>query len=726
MLCKIAWSNVRRAGRDYLVYFVTLTLAVMVFYAFNTITVQADFIANDARDLVRMLGGILSGLTVFLAAVMGFLMVYANNFIMKRRKREFGLYQILGMSRGQVSRVMVLETTFVSAAAAVAGLVLGMGLSQLMVFFTGAIFQSQIENFSFFVSPFAVGVTLACLLVVYVVSLVFNLRVVRRSKLIDLFGAERQGEQVKTGRPLVGAVLFLAGVALIAVSYARLLRDGLPYDGSDEATGAFLITTGMVILGTLLFFFGLSGFLLKALQGARGFYYRGLNMFTLRQLNAKVNTVSLSMAVIAMILFLAITSVTGGMSIASSMVENIELHTPADFSQTIVYFSTSTSSGVKAWAGGAETAVATEPVDVAQVMHDLARDADGRPLDYSRVSDDMVQVDTYDSLLPGADKPIVSLYDLVAATGDELPKGIETGGAEKLGLSVMRASDYNRLMAFYGLSQADLGADGYLITCDMGDTLGSIFDHALGQGLELTIGGTAFHPVIDKTDPAAGPQAVSSMGSNSGTVVLPDAVVDELGLPLYNSTLIGNFKEGVTAEEAEDYLSGSSLGSFDALVTDASGQVVGTIGSEATRTGMYESVNSMMGLISYMAIYIGFVLVVACAAILTIQQLSSVSDGSTSYRILSELGTSEPEIAHSVLKQQAIFFAFPLLMGIAHAVVALKVIIDLVQLFGGISIGSTVGLAVAIFGLAYGGYFAVTYLMSRGIVHDAIRVRKAL
>ena len=726
MLCKIAWSNVRRAGRDYLVYFVTLMLAVMVFYAFNTITVQADFIASDTRELVRMLGGILSGLTVFLAAVMGFLMVYANNYIMKRRKREFGLYQILGMSRGQVSRVMVLETTFVSAGAAVAGLILGMGLSQLMVFFTGAIFQSQIENFSFFVSPFAVGITLACLLVVYLVSLVFNLRVVRRSKLIDLFGAERRGEQVKTGHPLVAAVVFIAGVALIAVSYARLWRDGLPYSGTTEETEAFLITTAMVIVGTLLFFFGLSGFLLKALQGVRGFYYRGLNMFTLRQLNAKVNTVSLSMAVIAMILFLAITSVTGGMSIASSMVENIELHTPADFSQTIVYFSTSTSAGVKAWAGGAETAVATEPIDVARVMSALATDADGQPVDFSRVSDDMVQVDTYDSMLPGADKPVVSLRDLVAVTGDELPKSIDMGSAEALGLAIMRESDYNALMAFYGKEQANLGEDGYLLTCDMGDTLGDIYNHALGQGVELDIAGRSFHPVIDELDLSAGPQAVSNMGSNTGTIVLPDEVVDELGCPLYNSTLIGNYAAGVTAEEGQEYLDGVSLESYDALVMNDAGQAIGTIGSRATRATMYETVSSMMGLISYMAIYIGFVLVVACAAILTIQQLSSVSDGSTSYRILSELGTSEGEIAHSVLKQQAIFFAFPLLMGIAHAIIALKVIIDLVQLFGGISIGSTVGLAVVIFGLAYGGYFAVTYLMSRGIVHDAIRVRKTL
>ena len=94
-------------------------------------------------------------------------------------------------------------------------------------------------------------------------------------------------------------------------------------------------------------------------------------------------------------------------------------------------------------------------------------------------------------------------------------------------------------------------------------------------------------------------------------------------------------------------------------------------------------------------------------------------------RILSELGTSRHEIMRSVLVQQAIFFVFPLVMGVAHSLVALQVVIEIVALFGGMSIGGTVGMTCSIFLLCYGGYFLVTYLMSKGIVSDAIRVRHA-
>ena len=198
MLFKLAWGNVRRAGRDYLVYLLTLTLAVTVFYAFNTISIQVDIagVAEQSAGLGETLGSIISGLTLFLAFVMGFLMVYANNFIMKRRKKEFGLYQVLGMSRGQVARVMALETVFVSAAALAFGIVLGVALSQVMVFFTASLFKTQIADFHFFFSPTALLMTVACLAAIFAVTLVFNLRVVARARIIDLMSAGRQNETI--------------------------------------------------------------------------------------------------------------------------------------------------------------------------------------------------------------------------------------------------------------------------------------------------------------------------------------------------------------------------------------------------------------------------------------------------------------------------------------------------------------------------------------------------
>ncbi|MBS5499781.1 MAG: ABC transporter permease [Collinsella stercoris] len=727
MLCKLAWGNVRRAGKDYLVYLLTLTLAVTVFYAFNTISVQADLVLEE-EGMPELLGTVMSGLTMFLAVVMGFLMVYANNFIMKRRKKEFGLYQVLGMSRGQVSRVMAMETAIVSGGALALGIVLGVGFSQIMTFFTASLFKTQIRDFHFFFSVPAFLITVGCLVAIFLVTLVFNLGVVRRAKIIDLMSAGRKNEAIKTRNPIVSAAIFILGTVLIGIAYFRLLRDGLPVDSApseiDAAMNQFMLTTGIVVAGTILFFFGLSGFLLKALQGARSLYWHGLNMFTVRQLSAKVNTVSFSMAIISMILFLAITSVTGGMSIASVMNTSVERSTIADYSRVVMYLGENVVND-PTHTGDVPMRLATEPVDIMELSRSNVIDkgtSEERPFDLAGILGSHVQVETYDSRPIGTELPLVSLNDLAAAVDMSMPKGTNSSNASMMGLMVMRESDYNRYLDFRGKEHVDLGDDGYLITSDMGESVNKIYNADMCEGVEVELGGRTLRPVADHVDEAASSFFNSSMGSNSGTIVVPDELVDASGLPLYASYFLGDYREGLTYDETEGYVRQDR--SWDKIL-NADGSESAIWGMEATRAQRYESTNSMNGLISYLAIYIGFVLVVACAAILTIQQLSGVADSGKNCRILSELGTSNREIMRSVLVQQAIFFVFPLLMGVAHSFVALQVVIEIVALFGGMSIGGTVGVTCGIFLLCYGGYFAVTYIMSKGIVQDSIRLRHA-
>ena len=727
MLCKLAWGNVRRAGKDYLVYLLTLTLAVTVFYAFNTISVQADLVLEE-EGMPELLGTVMSGLTMFLAVVMGFLMVYANNFIMKRRKKEFGLYQVLGMSRGQVSRVMAMETAIVSGGALALGIVLGVGFSQVMTFFTASLFKTQIRDFHFFFSVPAFLITVGCLVAIFLVTLVFNLGVVRRAKVIDLMSAGRKNEAIKTRNPIVSAAIFILGTVLIGIAYFRLLRDGLPVDSApseiDAAMNQFMLTTGIVVAGTILFFFGLSGFLLKALQGARSLYWHGLNMFTVRQLSAKVNTVSFSMAIISMILFLAITSVTGGMSIASVMNTSVERSTIADYSRVVMYLGENVVND-PTYTGDVPMRLATEPVDIMELSRSNVIDkgtSEERPFDLAGILGSHVQVEIYDSRPIGTELPLVSLNDLAAAVDMPMPKGTNSSNASMMGLMVMKESDYNRYLDFRGKEHVDLGDDGYLITSDMGESVNKIYNADMREGVEVELGGRTLRPVADHVDEAASSFFNSSMGSNSGTIVVPDELVDASGLPLYASYFLGDYREGLTYDETEGYVRQDR--SWDKIL-NADGSESAIWGMEATRAQSYESTNSMNGLISYLAIYIGFVLVVACAAILTIQQLSGVADSGKNCRILSELGTSNREIMRSVLVQQTIFFVFPLLMGVAHSLVALRVVIDVVALFGGMSIGGTVGVTCAIFLLCYGGYFVVTYFMSKGIVQDSIRLRHA-
>lgn len=737
MLCKLAWGNVRRAGRDYLVYLLTLTLGVTVFYAFNTISMQVDIAGIDEEGLAQVMGSMLGDLTYFLAGVMAFLMVYANNFIMKRRKKEFGLYQVLGMGRGRVATIMALETVIVSVVAFVAGIVLGVGLSQLMTFFTASLFKTQIANFHFFFSMHAFNLTLACMLVMFVLTLLLNLRAVRRTKLIELMGAERRNETIKTRNPWIAIAIFAVGVVLVGVAYYRLLRDGFPLTATDsklqEAMNQFGITTAMVTVGTFALFWGLSGMLIKLLQSLRGVYWRGLNMFTVRQLAAKVNTVCFSMGVIAMILFLAITSVTCGMSIASVMNENLERYNPADMSQTYVYYTPDTLDYYKEYVNPSEAdrmVLADSTVDLYSAWHgdpwhgdrkDKSADNNdetGKKVNIADVAGEHVQIDSYLSYPLGGSGPSVVAGEMCKAMGEKLPKALEGSNADDMGLFVTPASQYNKLRQMMGEEPVSIGRDQYLLTCDMGGELGDLYTKYMAGGHTLTLGGHELKPATDKSDEDTAAIANSALGSNPGTVVVADELLSQLNLQPFSSNLLVNYKQGMDVTKADESIKYTML---DYLLVD--GKEPGGWGVFMTRSEIYTQAAQMNGMISYLAIYIGFVLVVACAAILSIQQLSNVADGSRSYRVLAQIGCDDCQIRHSVMAQQAVFFLFPLAVGLAHSFVALKVIIELVSTFGNMSIGGTVGLTCAIFLAAYGGYFLVTYLMSAGMVQAAIATR---
>lgn len=733
MLCKLAWGNVRRAGRDYLVYLLTLTLGVTVFYAFNTISMQVDIAGIDEKGLAQVMGSMLGDLTYFLAGVMAFLMVYANNFIMKRRKKEFGLYQVLGMGRGRVATIMALETVIVSVVAFVAGIVLGVGLSQLMTFFTASLFKTQIANFHFFFSVHAFNLTLACMLVMFVLTLLLNLRAVRRTKLIELMGAERRNESIKTRNPWIAIAIFVVGAVLVGVAYYRLLRDGFPLTATDsklqEAMNQFGITTAMVTVGTFALFWGLSGMLIKLLQSLRGVYWRGLNMFTVRQLAAKVNTVCFSMGVIAMLLFLAITSVTCGMSIANVMNENLERYNPVDVSQTYVYYTPDTLDYYKGYKGYVNPSeadrmvLADTTVDLYPAWHGKGKSADnndetGKKVDIADVAGEHVQIDSYLSYPFGGSNPSVTPSEMCKTMGEKLPKAFGGSNADTMGLFVTPASQYNKLRQMMGEEPVSIGRDQYLLTCDMGGELVELYTKYMADGHALTLGGHTLKPATDKSDEDTAAIANSAMGSNPGTVVVADELLSQLNLQPYSSSLLVNYKQGMDTTEADESIKYTLL---DNLLVD--GKEPGVWGTFITRSEMYTQAAQMNGLISYLAIYIGFVLVVACAAILSIQQLSNVADGSRSYRVLAQIGCDDRQIRHSVMAQQAVFFLFPLAVGLAHSFVALKVIIELVSILGNMSIGGTVGLTCAIFLAAYGGYFLVTYLMSAGMVQAAIATR---
>ena len=697
MFFKLALGNVRKSIRDYAVYFVTLALGVAVFYAFNTISDQADFLSSNSSEVIKAISGIMTGTTVFLAFVLGFLMVYANNYLVKRRKRELGLYQLLGMTRGQVSRVLVLETLMASAVAFVAGIAIGLLLSQLLVFMTAALLHDRVQNFAFRFSPEAMGLTLACFGIIFLVMLAFNLRTLRKVRLVDLMGAERRNESVRLRSLPLTLALFVAGVGLVIAAYVRLSHDGLPVTGPAALPG-FMITTLMVIVGTFLFFFSLSGIMLRVAQRFHGAYYHGLNMFTVRQLSAKINTVAFSTGLISIILFLAITSVTSGLSICAMLNQNTDKAAPYDASFAVYYESAQQASD------GENVGIATHPVDIAAQLKD-------KGYDLAPITGKSFTASSYEvSSVPGTSS--MSLSDFLSASGDTVPSTYQSSDVAMLGLFIMSVSDYNSVRALNGLDPVSVGSDGYLITCDMPDLEG-VYSDALAKGKTVVVGGRTLTPAQSSaiSDTSAKSENSSVVTSNPGTVIVPDDLL--AGCAPYRTYLgISYSGDEKVGDDLVRTISQNHIGTFT-----EDGKEVAYFTMPSSRTDELNASLGMTGIVSYLSIYIGFVLVISCAAILAIQQLSEASDSASRYRLLSEIGCPRRLSNRSLFVQTLVYFLAPLLVAVAHSLVAMGSVVSVVRLFGSLDLTSTAITTAAMFLVVYGAYFLVTYSVAKGVVN---------
>lgn len=690
MLFKIALGNVRKSVRDYAVYFVTLVLGVCVFYAFNTIANQAGFLSKDMREMVKSIGILIRYVTVFLACVLGFLMVYANNYLVRRRKRELGLYQLLGCTRGQVSLILFFETIAASALSFLVGLGLGVLLSQLLVFVTAALFNDCVTNFSFMFSTDAALFTLFCFLLIFAVTLLFNLRALRKVKLIDLMGAHRQNESSRVRSLPASIVLGVIGIGLIGWSYVRLIHDGLPVGGGDEMP-AFGVTTLMVTVGTVALCFALSGLLLYVGKAFRGSYLRGINTFTLRQISSRVNTVSASMAVVSMVLFLAITSMTGGLAICQSAMEAIRQNMPVD-----LYFN------VRSDPQGTPPAGAPATPDIDAMLA-------SRGMNVSDVSDTVLRMSYYESL---PETGAVTVADVANSTGLPVP-GVDYSSFTfgDYPIWFVKESEFNAQRRYLGLPEVSLGQSGYILTSNGSNTLKDFYRSALASGLTFTVGGEVLTPVESEplVDRSA---AMCGAVFNTGIVVVPDNLLE--GARAAGSSL--SCRYNVDAKAGDDWGAKADEALTDVIDETDSGTNFYTGHEFVTFTGQLEAAMGLSGIIAYLAVYIGFVLVIAVAAILAIQQLSGCADSAQNYRVLSELGCSRSMMSKSLFVQSLAFFLIPLVIAGCHSLVALGQVGLVVEETGIRSFDvALVPFVVALIGV-YCAYFVVTYVTSRSVV----------
>ncbi len=679
MYFKIALNNVRKSFKDYSIYFLTLTLGVCIFYAFNSIGDQKAFLELGKRqaEYIKVLQGLISGISVFISCVLGGLILYANNFLVKKRKKELGIYMTLGMGKNKISKILTYETALVGIISLVVGLGVGIIVSQGISAFASKLFQVSLSDYKFLLSTDAILKTVLYFGIIFILVMIFNTFVISKYKLIDMLTAAKKNEDIKIKNPILTAIIFFISLGLLGVAYKLVIKVGL-----NPTDSMFLGSIVLGILGTLLLFFSLAGFVLYVLQKNKNIYLKGLNIFVLRQMNSKINTNFLSMTVICLMLFLTISTLATGLSFKNALEKGLENTTPFDASAT--YYIDEDSKIKTAEESIKELGFKFNPED--------------KIVSYNEYK---LEKTNLESLL-NKNAEGKNIKDIVEAMTYK-------------GTNAIIISSYNDIRALSGEKPLSLANNEVLISSNLGEVENTL-KNILKNNEKIEINGKEYNiannALIGEGKVIKEAFESTGMTNNFFTLIVPDNIVSNLK-PIANKINI-NFPKNSNEEERVQKL----FNEYRDGVVDSSkyGFVNGY-----TKARIYEDNNGMTNIVLFIGIYLGVIFLISSTAVLALQQLSEASDSIDRYKSLRRIGVSQKMINKSIFTQVSIYFGLPLVVALVHSVVAIKVVNGFLTMFNRPDIGVSSLVTALIMVIVYGGYFYATYTGYKSTVKNALK-----
>lgn len=672
MFFKIAMNNVKRSFKDYSIYFLTLTFAVCIFYSFNSIEAQTSLleISKSTKTYVTTLNKLIAGTSVFVSFILGGLIIYANNFLIKKRKKELGIYMTLGMAKGKISRILILETFLIGLLSLAAGVLLGIIVSQGLSVITAKLLVVDMKKYRFIVSISAIIKSSLYFGIIFLLVMIFNQIIISRYKLIDMINAAKKNENIKLKNPVVSIFIFLLSAAALIKAYSMVLKVGV---APDNTTFIYSILLG--VIGTLLCFYSLSTFLINVLQKSKKIYLKNLNIFILRQINNKITTNFLSMTTICLMLFLTITLLFTMFGYKGTLDTMLKGNTSFDASAKL-------DINIKD-----------------QKIKDIKESLEKANFKFEPIEKHVFFTE----------------YKLELSLNDLLNKYLSKKEQRELQLnytdgpiSAVKISEYNLIRQLLGQQPISLKDNEILVVSNYEKTINA-FDTFMKNENSAVIGNKTY---TIKNKASIKENIISSKASLDFLYfIIPDNF--EGTLKPHASSFNAIF-QGSNYEKSKERF--SNLFAELEKYRNEKDDFMLVYGN--TLEQLYASVYGPSALIVFLGIYLGIVFLISSAAVLALQQLSEASDSLHRYNSLKKIGSTEKMINKSILVQTLIYFMVPLGLAIIHSAVGVTVANKMLRTENkSIFEGSSLMIALALI-VIYSGYFYATYLSFKRIVKN--------
>ena len=606
MLFNLSRKNFKKSIRDYSVYFFTLILGVAVFYIFNAIETQTAMmeVTKAKAEIIDMMNSALEAVSIFVSFILGYLIVYASRFMLKKRKKEFAVYLTLGMKKTQISGMLWIETVFMGIISLGVGLLVGIGLSQFMSLFVSKIFEADLSKFVFTVSGKAIVKSVLYFFVIYIVVMILNTWEISRARLIRFLTAEKKKEKNFLKNPILSVLVFV--LAWVILGYAYYNVTGNAQALTTEVDVFTQIILG--IIGTFLVFWSVSGFFATMAGKAFKVYYKGLNSFAVGEISNKLNSMVASATIICLLLFMAVCIITSVFTRKAYKDKLVDEMAPMDISM--------------------EKFVAEDHKTIADVLKEKK-----------------ITMDAFCDITEAYSLQSEEITN-AAVLGDYLLENAEFYGEEfaNAPVEVMKVGDYNKFAKMYNKKTYSLKEDEYLIVANQEGSV-KLFNSGLKENQEISFQGKTYR--AKEMVCQDGFVMMNYDKYNMGIVLLPDEA-DLSQCKKYCNYIAANYKNDSKkfGTMVDEQISNNMKNSWEVTYPVVT----------ATRSNIIDDSIGTSAMYIFLGMYLGISFLLSGAAILSLKVLSDAADSKDKYEILRKLGCEERKIRGVVWKQNSMFW----------------------------------------------------------------------
>ena len=660
MLYNLSLKNIKKSFKDYAIYFVTLILGVCIFYLFNSMDSQTAILEVTSRqsEMIDLLEQILSYISVFVSFILGFLIIYASRFLIKKRNKEFGVYMTLGMSKRKISLLLLIETFIIGLISLAFGLLLGIILSQITSIFVANLFEANMSKFTFNFSKTALFKTILYFGIIYFIVMIFNTIIVNKNKLIDLLQASKKQEKIRIKSSMISVILFFISILMLGSAYYMVtagVNDLLKYDVS-----ILLVPILLGTIGTILFFYSVAGMSLKIISKCHNLYSKKLNTFVFKQINSKINTMVISISIICLMLFVTLCLLTSAFTIKDYFNNSINTYAPVDYQIVSI----------------------NQNVRVTEFLEDtFVKD---------NTKDNLVVSEYYDENFDYA-KSLGKVYEQIKQEYSYIQFDSP--------VYIMSEADYNKLARLLKIDTVTIQDDEYAIVSNYNT---DIYESVLKSNSTMIIFNHELKPYKKLIN---GFVNISGNPANLGLFVVSDQIIEKNHLKY--EILSGNYnsKDQKIIDKLEEKV--KNFHTEETLIKD-------------TRNEIEISAAGLTAIITFIGLYLGIIFLISSSAILALKELSDCIDDKKKYKILRQIGADEKEINKALFMQTFIFFMMPLSIAVIHTIFGLKFCEWILKSLGITSILNGSYMTFIFLILIYGIYFIITYLCSKNIIRERI------